>query len=83
MRRSFRVAIATIISLAAYVAATASASASGGYNNVAGEHSGAPGVGASDLPFTGADLAQYVVVGCAIIAGGLVLRAVSRRTVGS
>jgi hypothetical protein len=83
MRRSIRVAIATIISMAAYVAATASASAGGSYNDVAGEHSSGAGVGASDLPFTGADLALYVVVGCAIIAGGVALRAVSRRTVGS
>jgi hypothetical protein len=50
--------------------------ASGG---VAGESTG--GGGGGTLPFTGADLALYVVIGLAIVASGLALRGYSARRV--
>ncbi|HET7379967.1 MAG TPA: hypothetical protein VFJ24_08000 [Gaiellales bacterium] len=56
-----------------------SAFASGeGYaaGGVAGESTGG---GGGSLPFTGAELALYVIVGLAIVASGLALRAYSAR----
>jgi hypothetical protein len=45
-----------------------------------GDVAGTTVSGAGDLPFTGADLALYVVAGLAIIAAGIVLRRMSGRT---
>jgi hypothetical protein len=77
MRKVVRGAIA-LVSAAMIMAVTASSAfATGNYNNggVAGEQTG----GGGNLPFTGADLALYVVVGVAIIASGFALRALSAR----
>ena len=46
-----------------------------GAGGVAGESTG----GGGSLPFTGAELALYVIVGLAIVASGLALRAYSAR----
>jgi hypothetical protein len=48
-----------------------------GAGGVAGESTG--GGGGGSLPFTGAELALYVIVGLAIVASGLALRAYSAR----
>jgi len=40
-----------------------------------------PAAVAGTLPFTGAELALYVVIGLAIVASGLALRAYSARRV--
>lgn len=47
-----------------------------GTGGVAGESTGG---GGGSLPFTGAELALYVIVGLAIVASGLALRAYSAR----
>jgi hypothetical protein len=47
-----------------------------GAGGVAGESTGG---GGGSLPFTGAELALYVIVGLAIVASGLALRAYSAR----
>ena len=52
----------------------------GGDGGGGGDVAGTTVSGAGDLPFTGADLALYVVAGLAIIAAGIVLRRVSGRT---
>jgi len=46
-----------------------------GAGGVAGQSTG----GGGSLPFTGAELALYVIVGLAIVASGLALRAYSAR----
>ena len=43
---------------------------------VAGEQTGG---GGGSLPFTGSDLAMYVVVGIAVVASGLTLRLMAHR----
>ncbi len=48
-----------------------------GAGGVAGQSTG--GGGGGTLPFTGAELALYVIVGLAIVASGLALRAYSAR----
>jgi hypothetical protein len=58
-------------------AATAFAGQPYGGGGVAGESTG----GGGTLPFTGAELALYVVIGLAIVASGLALRAYSARRV--
>jgi hypothetical protein len=68
-----------LVGAAGFMAVSAvSAFAGGGYANggVAGESTGG---GSGSLPFTGAELALYVVVGLAIVASGLALRAYSAR----
>jgi hypothetical protein len=62
------------------VASATTAFAGDGYGAVAGESSGGAGSsGGSTLPFTGADLALYAVVGALLVATGLVLRRYERR----
>ena len=68
----------TLFGAAGFLAVSAvSAFAGEGYasGGVAGESTG----GGGSLPFTGAELALYVVVGLAIVASGLALRAYSAR----
>ena len=75
--------IVTLMGAAAFLAVSAvSAFAGDGYANggVAGESTGGSG-GSGTLPFTGAELALYVVIGLAIVASGLALRAYSARRV--
>jgi membrane anchored protein len=61
-----------ILAVSAATAFPGNPYASGG---VAGESTG----GGGTLPFTGAELALYVVIGIAIVASGLALRAFSAR----
>jgi hypothetical protein len=63
------------------VSAATAFAGTGGYasGGVAGESTG--GGGGGTLPFTGAELALYVVIGLAIVASGLALRAYSARRV--
>ena len=74
--------VRTLIGAGSVVVAMATtagtAFAGGDYNTpgaVAGEQTG----GGRSLPFTGSDLAMYVVVGIAVVAGGLTLRLMARR----
>jgi hypothetical protein len=67
---------AAILAVSAATAFAGTGYASGG---VAGESTG--GGGGGTLPFTGAELALYVVIGLAIVASGLALRAYSARRV--
>jgi hypothetical protein len=69
---------------AAMLAVTAATAFAGdGYagGGVAGESTGGGGgsVGGTTLPFTGAELALYVVTGLMIVGSGLALRAYSAR----
>ena len=68
---------AAILAVSAATAFAGTGYASGG---VAGESTGGGG-GGGTLPFTGAELALYVVIGLAIVASGLALRAYSARRV--
>jgi len=68
-----------LIGAAGFLAVSAvSAFAGEGYGagGVAGQSTGG---GGGSLPFTGAELALYVIVGLAIVASGLALRAYSAR----
>jgi hypothetical protein len=68
-----------LVGAAGFLAVSAvSAFAGEGYGagGVAGESTGG---GGGSLPFTGAELALYVIVGLAIVASGLALRAYSAR----
>ena len=58
-------------------AAAGDALAADGYGGLAGRQTGGGSNGV--LPFTGVELLLYVVVGVAIVAAGLALRAVARR----
>ena len=74
--------IVTLVGATAFLAVSAvSAFAGDGYasGGVAGESTG--GGGSGTLPFTGADLALYVVIGLGIIATGLALHGYSARRV--
>lgn len=64
---------AAILAVSAATAFAGDGYASGG---VAGESTGG---GGGTLPFTGAELAMYVVIGLLIVTSGLALRAYSSR----
>jgi hypothetical protein len=67
---------AAILAVSAATAFAGEGYASGG---VAGESTGG---GSGTLPFTGAELALYVVIGLLILGSGLALRAYSARRTG-
>jgi hypothetical protein len=67
---------AAMLALTAATAFAGDGYASGG---VAGESTGGGGGGGTTLPFTGAELALYVVTGLMIVGGGLALRVYSAR----
>jgi hypothetical protein len=67
---------AAILAVSAATAFAGDGYASGG---VAGESTGG---GSGTLPFTGAELALYVVIGLLILGSGLALRAYSARRTG-
>jgi hypothetical protein len=71
--------VITLVGAAAILAVSAATAFAGGYasGGVEGESTG----GGGTLPFTGAELALYVVIGLAIVASGLALRAYSARRV--
>jgi hypothetical protein len=73
--------VMTLLGATAFLAVSAvTAFAGDGYGTggVKGESTGGSG---GALPFTGAELALYVVIGLAIVASGLALRAYSARRV--
>ena len=80
MTKAFR-SVVTLLGAAAILATSvATALASDGYagGGIGGKSTGD---GSGTLPFTGADLAVYVVIGLAIVAIGLALRGYSARRV--
>ena len=81
MTKALRGVLVLLGSAAMLAASAATAFAGDGYasGGVAGESSG--GGGGSTLPFTGAELALYVVTGLLIVGSGLALRAYSARRV--
>jgi hypothetical protein len=71
--------VIALIGAAAFLAVSAATAFAGdgyGGGDVAGESTGG-----GTLPFTGAELALYVVIAAGIIASGLALRAYSTRRV--
>jgi hypothetical protein len=81
MTKVLRGVITLLGAAAIFAVSAATAFAGEPYANggVAGESTG--GGGGGTLPFTGAELALYVVIGLAIVASGLALRAYSARRV--
>lgn len=81
MTKALRGVLVLLGSAAILATSAATAFAGDGYasGGVAGESSG--GGGGSTLPFTGAELALYVVTGLLIVGSGLALRAYSARRV--
>jgi LPXTG cell wall anchor motif len=74
--------VMTLLGATAFLAVSAATAFAGdpypgGGGGVKGESAG----GGGTLPFTGAELALYVVIGLAIVASGLALRAYSARRV--
>jgi hypothetical protein len=71
--------VISLVGAAAILAVSAATAFAGGYasGGVEGQSTG----GGGTLPFTGAELALYVVIGLAIVASGLALRAYSARRV--
>ncbi len=80
MMRALRGALVLLGTGAFLAVSAATAFAGDGYavGGVAGESTGG---GGGTLPFTGAELALYVVVGLLILASGLALRAYTARRV--
>ena len=62
------------------MATTASTAFAGGDYNTPGAVAGEQTGGGGSLPFTGSDLAMYLVVGIAVVASGLTLRMMVRRS---
>jgi len=81
MTKALRGVLILLGSTAILAVSAATAFAGDGYasGGVAGESTG--GGGGGTLPFTGAELALYVVIGLAIVASGLALRAYSARRI--
>ena len=79
MMKALRGALILLGSAAFLAVSAATAFAGDGYasGGVAGQSTG--GGGGSTLPFTGAELALYVVTGLLIVGSGLALRAYSAR----
>jgi hypothetical protein len=82
--KALRGVLVLLGSAAILMASSATALAGGGYaGGVAGESTGGGGTGGGGtLPFTGAQLAVYLVIGLMIVGTGLVLRAYSARRAG-
>jgi hypothetical protein len=62
------------------MATTASTAFAGGDYNTPGAVAGEQTGGGGSLPFTGSDLAMYLVVGIAVAASGLTLRMMAHRS---
>ena len=62
------------------MATTASTAFAGGDYNTPGAVAGEQTGGGGSLPFAGSDLAMYLVVGIAVVASGLTLRMMVRRS---
>jgi hypothetical protein len=80
MTKALRGVLIVLGSTAMLAVSAATAFAGDGYasGGVAGESTGG-GSGTATLPFTGAELALYVVTGLLIVGSGLALRAYSAR----
>jgi hypothetical protein len=80
MTKASRSVLILLGAVAILATSAATAFAGDGYasGGVAGESTGG---GGGTLPFTGADLALYVVIGLLIVGSGLALRAYSARRV--
>lgn len=76
MRKVIRTLVGVGSVIMAMAVTTSTAFAGSDYNGVAGEQTG--GTSGGSLPFTGADLALYAVVGIAVVVSGLALRMMSR-----
>src|SRR4051794_41956219 len=75
MRKALRCTFMLLCSVAILAVSAAPAFAGDGYaGGVAGESTGGGVSGGGTLPFTGAELALYVVVGLLVIGSGLALR---------
>ena len=68
-----------LVSLASVAMIFASSAFASGYGKPSGGVAGDQTGGGGNLPFTGAELLLYVVVGLAIVASGFALRALSTR----
>ena len=68
-----------LVSLASVAMVFASSAFASGYGKPSGGVAGQQTGGGGNLPFTGAELLLYVVVGLAIVASGFALRALSTR----
>jgi LPXTG cell wall anchor motif len=81
MIKALKAVLMLLGSAAILIASAATAFAGGGYaGGVAGESTGGGGTGGGGtLPFTGAELAVYLVIGLMILGSGLALRAYSAR----
>jgi hypothetical protein len=78
MTKALRGVLILLGSAAILVASATTAFAGDGYaSGVAGESTG--GGGGTTLPFTGVELAVYLVTGVLIVGSGLALRAYTRR----
>ena len=80
MTKALRSVLILLGAVAILATSAATAFAGDGYasGGVAGESTGG---GGGTLPFTGAELALYVVIGLLIVGSGLALRAYSARRV--
>ncbi len=80
MTKALRGVLALLGSAAILAVSAATAFAGDGYasGGVAGDSTGG---GSGTLPFTGAELVMYVVIGLLIVGSGLALRAYSARRV--
>ncbi len=80
MTKALRSVLILLGAVAILVTSAGTAFAGDGYasGGVAGESTGG---GGGTLPFTGAELALYVVIGLLIVGSGLALRAYSARRV--
>src|SRR4051794_29805554 len=81
MRKALRCTFMLLCSAAILAVSAAPAFAGDGYaaGGVAGESTGGGVSGGGTLPFTGGELALYVVVGLLVIGSGLALRGYSAR----
>jgi hypothetical protein len=73
--------VMTLLGATAFLAVSAATAFAGGPYATGGGGVAGESTGGGALPFTGAELALYVVIGLAIIASGLALRAYSARRV--
>jgi hypothetical protein len=79
-----RKTIIALFGVLAFELATASTASAGDYNTPGGsvlgsQTGGGGGAAGVTLPFTGADLLAYLLVGIAIIASGIAVRVATRR----
>lgn len=79
MRKVVRGSLALVSLASVALVFASSAFAASGYGKPGGGVDAGQSGGGGNLPFTGAELLLYVVVGLAIVASGFALRALSTR----